>query len=240
MKNVQPVTGKIIEYCIIIAIFAVPPVFAPKPAFESHTANIPAFFSPLPIIFYALISVFLYLRTKTQFSIKKNGQNSFSAPKAVYTCGGALLCCCALIISAFFWNYIARIAHEVKQPPLVLPKTFGGRFLFFTSAIVLASYEELLFRFFLPECGLFIVRNSTHGSGKSKIPPARVIAAELIPIVLFTLAHRYLGVYAAGNALCAAVILRFALYKKLHIGALCAVHGAYNIAVFIVLSRTPL
>ena len=146
-----------------------------------------------------------------------------------------VVCYCALIVSALFWNYIAKITGKTELPPFNLPTTFNKRLLLFASAIVLASYEEMLFRFFLPERGLAIVKSIASAYEKPEQPVA-VIAAELIPIVLFALAHRYLGIYAVCNALCAAVILRFALYKKMHIAVLCAVHSAYNITIFIVMS----
>ena len=146
-----------------------------------------------------------------------------------------VVCYCALIVSALFWNYIAKITGKTELPPFNLPTTFNKRLLLFVSAFVLASYEEMLFRFFLPERGLAIVK-SIAAAYKKPEQPVAVIAAELIPIVLFALAHRYLGIYAVCNALCAAVILRFALYKKMHIAVLCAVHGAYNITIFIALN----
>ena len=146
-----------------------------------------------------------------------------------------VVCYCALIVSALFWNYIAKITGKTELPPFNLPTTFNKRLLLFASAFVLASYEEMLFRFFLPERGLAIVK-SIAAAYKKPEQPVAVIAAELIPIVLFALAHRYLGLYAVCNALCAAVILRLALYKKLHIAVLCAVHSAYNITIFIVMS----
>lgn len=234
MKFFHHLKGQILEYCLIIFVFVVPPIFS-SPFSDTPAGS--AAFAILPLsllLFYMLAAVFFYLRAKGTCGLKKN--HKFFSIKSFFTLAfGMLLCYCALIVSALFWNYIAKITGKTELPPFYLPKTFDKHLLLFTSAIVLASYEEILFRFFLPERGLALIKSIVSAYEKPEAPVA-VIAAELIPIVLFALAHRYLGLYAVCNALCAAVILRFALYKKMHIAVLCAVHSAYNITIFIALN----
>ena len=175
-----------------------------------------------------------------------------------------LLYFCALACSAVLWNLIASAAGEspllenatgttgtagAAAVRAVLFGTPGGTFRFVSGIIVLASYEEMLYRFFLPEKARRIVslafadsfsaasdpEKTRHAVRTARISHVFYALAEVIPVALFALAHRYLGVYAVGNALCAAVILRTAFCKKVPIGALCAVHAAYNAVTLIAL-----
>lgn len=234
MKILHHINTRILEYCIIIVVFVLPPIFSHAGADFSGEKNIPAFLPLGALTFYAAVAVFLYLRTERRSKIFGISE-AFSFKRILSLVYKMVVCYCALIVSALFWNYIAKITGKTELPPFNLPTTFNKRLLLFASAFVLASYEEMLFRFFLPERGLAIVKSIAAAYKKTEQPVA-VIVAELIPIVLFALAHRYLGIYAVCNALCAAVILRFALYKKMHIAVLCTVHSAYNITIFIVMS----
>ena len=234
MRILHHINTRILEYCIIIVVFVLPPIFSHAGSDFSGEKNIPAFLPLGALTVYAAAAVFLYLRTERRSKIFGISE-AFSFKRILSLVYKMVVCYCALIASALFWNYIAKITGKTELPPFNLPTTFNKRLLLFASAFVLAFYEEMLFRFFLPERGLAIVKSIAAAYKKTEQPVA-VIVAELIPIVLFALAHRYLGLYAVCNALCAAVILRLALYKKLHIAVLCAVHGAYNITIFIVMS----
>lgn len=237
MKILHHVKPRILEYCIIIVIFVLPPIFSHAGPDFSGEKNIPSFLPFGALVFYAAVAVFLYFRTERRSDILGIFE-PLSFKRILSLVYKIIVCYCALLASALFWNYIAKITGKTELPPFMFPQSVDKRFLLCASAIVLASYEEMLFRFFLPERSLALIKSIAAAYKKSEPPVAAVIAAELIPIVLFALAHRYLGLYAVCNALCAAVILRFALYKKLHIAVLCAVHSAYNITVFIVMSRT--
>ncbi|WP_428768927.1 CPBP family glutamic-type intramembrane protease [Treponema sp. HNW] len=235
MKFFHHIKGQILEYCLIILVFVIPPIFS-SPLSDAQTES--GRFAPLSLpalVFYTIAAAFFYLRAGRAPDFRK--KNGFFAIKNLFVPAfGMLLCYCALILSALFWNYAAKVSGNTELPSLIFPQTFDKRLLLYASAIVLASYEEMLFRFFLPECGLAIIHDIAPESEKSKSGFVLKAAAETIPIVLFALAHRYLGLFAVGNALCAAIILRLALYKKLHIALLCAVHAAYNITIFIALS----
>ena len=234
MKILHHINTRILEYCIIIVVFVLPPIFSHAGSDFSGKKNIPAFLPLGALTVYAAAAVFLYLRTQRRSKIFGISE-AFSFKRILSLVYKMVVCYCALIASALFWNYIAKITGKTELPPFMFPQSVDKRRLLFASAFVLASDEEMLFRFFLPERGLAIVKSIAAAYKKTEQPVA-VIVAELIPIVLFALAHRYLGLYAVCNALCAAVILRFALYKKMHIAVLCTVHSAYNITIFIVMS----
>lgn len=224
MKNFHQLITEISEYFIITGVLALPPLFVPQQA--GAVLRVP---SVGALLFYALAALFLYLRTRST-------QKALSGH---YAAARLLLCFCALACSAALWNRIAAFAGE-NAVHASLPDEAGRRFLFFSGIIVLACYEEMLYRFFLPEKARRIVSLVFSDPDSARISRMFYTLAELIPICLFALAHRYLGVYAVCNALCAAIILRAAFWKKAPIFGLCAVHAAYNAAMLIVLFNTAL
>ena len=222
MKNVHQLITEISEYFIITAVLALPPLFVPQQA--GAVLRVP---SAGALLFYALASLFLYLRARST----QKALSGFCAAARL------LLCFCALACSAALWNRIAAFAGE-NAVHAALPDETGRRFLFFSGIIILACYEEMLYRFFLPEKARRIVSLVFANPEPTRISRMFYALAELIPICLFALAHRYLGVYAVCNALCAAIILRAAFWKKAPIFGLCAVHAAYNAAMLIALFNT--
>ena len=222
MKNFHQLITEISEYFIITAVLALPPLFVPQQA--GAVLRVP---SAGALLFYALASLFLYLRARST----QKALSGFCAAARL------LLCFCALACSAALWNRIAAFAGE-NAVHAALPDETGRRFLFFSGIIILACYEEMLYRFFLPEKARRIVSLVFANPEPTRISRMFYALAELIPICLFALAHRYLGVYAVCNALCAAIILRTAFWKKVPIFGLCAVHAAYNAAMLIVLFNT--
>ena len=224
MKNFHQLITEISEYFIITAVLALPPLFVPQQA--GAVLRVP---SVGALLFYALAALFLYLRTRST----QKALSGFCAAARL------LLCFCALACSAALWNRIAAFAGENAVHAALSDET-GRRFLFFSGIIILACYEEMLYRFFLPEKARRIVSLVFANPEPTRISRMFYALAELIPICLFALAHRYLGVYAVCNALCAAIILRAAFWKKAPIFGLCAVHAAYNAAMLIVLFNTAL
>ena len=216
MKNFHQLITEISEYFIITAVLALPPLFVPQQA-------------------GAVLRVPFNQKADAAFRRKAASKRATSA--VLSFAARLLLCFCALACSAALWNRIAAFAGEnaVHAP---LPDEAGRRFPFFSGIIVLACYEEMLYRFFLPEKARMIVSLVFSDPDSAHVSRMFYALAEFIPICLFALAHRYLGIYAVGNALCAAVILRTAVCKKVPIFGLCAVHAAYNAAMLIALFNT--
>ena len=245
MKNFHQLITEISEYFIITALLALPPLFVPQ-----QTGAVLRVPSVGALLFYMAAALFLFLRGRSTQSplsalntaepdaaFRRKAASKRATAAVLSFAARLLLCFCALACSAVLWNRIAAFAGEnaVHAP---LPDEAGRRFLFFSGIIVLACYEEMLYRFFLPEKARRIVSLVFSDPDSARISRILYALAELIPICLFALAHRYLGIYAVGNALCAAVILRTAFYKKVPIFGLCAVHAAYNAAMLIVLFNT--
>ena len=263
MKNFHQLITEISEYFIITAVLALPPLFVPQ-----QTGAVLRVPSVGALLFYMAAALFLFLRGRSTQStlsalntaepdaafnqkadaVFRRKTASKRATSAVLSFAARLLLCfCALTCSAVLWNLIASAAGEssllenaagAAAVCALLSDTPGGTFRFVSGIIVLACYEEMLYRFFLPEKARRIVSLVFSDPDSARISRILYALAELIPICLFALAHRYLGVYAVGNALCAAVILRTAFCKKVPIFGLCAVHAAYNAAMLIALFNT--
>ena len=253
MKNVHQLITEISEYFIITAVLALPPLFVPhQTGVVLHVPSLGA------LLFYMAAALFLFLRgrstqstlsalntaepdaafnQKADAAFRRKAASKRATSAVLSFAARLLLCFCALACSAALWNRIAAFAGEnaVHAP---LPDEAGRRFLFFSGIIVLACYEEMLYRFFLPEKARRIVSLVFSDPDSAHVSRMFYALAEFIPICLFALAHRYLGIYAVGNALCAAVILRTAVCKKVPIFGLCAVHAAYNAAMLIALFNT--
>ena len=257
MKNFHQLITEISEYFIITAVLALPPLFVPH-----QTGAVLRVPSVGTLLFYMAAALFLFLRgrsTQSTLSALNTAEpdaafNQKAASKrataAVLSFAARLLLYfCALTCSAVLWNLIASAAGEssllenaagAAAVCALLSDTPGGTFRFVSGIIVLACYEEMLYRFFLPEKARMIVSLVFANPESARISRMFYALAEFIPICLFALAHRYLGVYAVCNALCAAIILRAAFWKKAPIFGLCAVHAAYNVAMLIVLFNTTL
>lgn len=246
MKNFHQLITEISEYFIITAVLALPPLFVPHQT--DAVLRVP---SVGALLFYALASLFLYLRgrstQKSDAAFRRKAASKRATSAVLSFAARLLLCFCALTCSAVLWNLIASAAGEssllenaagAAAVCALLSDTPGGTFRFVSGIIVLACYEEMLYRFFLPEKARRIVSLVFADPDSARISRMFYALAEFIPIALFALAHRYLGIYAVGNALCAAVILRTAFWKKVPIFGLCAVHAAYNAAMLIALFNT--
>mgnify|MGYP000091625613 FL=1 len=245
MKNFHQLIAEISEYFIITAVLALPPLFVPhQTGVVLHVPSLGA------LLFYMAAALFLFLRARStqsafpalntvepdaEFRRKAAAKRATSA--VLSFAARLLLCFCALACSAALWNRIAAFAGE-NAVHAALPDEAGRRFLLFSGIIILACYEEMLYRFFLPEKARRIVSLVFSNPDSAHVLRMFYALAEFIPMCLFALAHRYLGIYAVGNALCAAVILRTAFCKKVSIFALCAVHAAYNAAMLIALFNT--
>ena len=126
--------------------------------------------------------------------------------------------------------------------PFILPPKPVGLyaqcvFCFYT--ICAAAYEEILYRLYTPNRLHCIYTDYIEPRLQENSPAAKVFLTEFPALLLFTLAHRYLGfssmIFAAG----AGIVFRIA-YLKLNqvfhpavsIALVALVHGLWNIGVY--------
>ena len=233
-------------------MLALPPVFA-KPL-PSHTPFCPADnLCATVLIFYTLCSFFLYMRSRTRHGTQYGSfctSGSTLTPSIIKLIDklkslgrvkplfSTVLCFAGLVFSAFLWNRAAQYTEKTVQP-IILPKDYVHNILFLAGTVILACYEEIVVRLFLPERAHCIAlhlrqkRETAH-----KLQSMLYAAAEAIPIIVFALGHRYLGLYAALNAFTCAVILRVCmLVNERSLVPGCTAHILYNLTVFFILTH---
>lgn len=108
-----------------------------------------------------------------------------------------------------------------------LPQTLSGWFFCIFQFFVGAFYEELIYRFYVPE--------AMHSFVNSKNSKILNLFCEIIVLLLFGFAHRYLGMISVLNACIAHVVLRFAFVKTKSLTVVTTAHFAYNMVSLILL-----
>ena len=199
---------KHIDFLLILAFFAIPPIFNSGASSYSATMPIPA------LILQVALCVFIFIRTKV-------GKKDFKA----FSSFSFVVLLLFLFLNAIIWNFAASFFSDAEEtiqkiPPQGFLETSYTVLCLFISAL----YEEMLYRHYLPY-------ETVSFDSKQKSLPYRVIS-EISIILIFALGHRYLGFWAVLNAFCAGVILRFFCIKTGSFISGFAAHFAYNLIVF--------
>jgi membrane protease YdiL (CAAX protease family) len=193
-----------LELAVVLCFFLLPPVFAKT----TGVYVVSAYYSGVSVFLFTLYSCRLFI------SAGVGGKSSRKPLKIVLY---AALCAVALAASAGLTNALSRFAGGV--PETVIEGEWSPGVWFFANnvlgAFVFASFEEILYRVFLPT-----------RLRSFKIP---VAAAYSISLVFFALAHRPLGIWGIANALLCGASLQYCYKKTGSAAAICAVHGAYNL-----------
>ncbi len=112
-----------------------------------------------------------------------------------------------IIIFAIF--VIPPLFSNEKFIAFVVPKNPYDLILFILKIIALASFEELLYRIYLPfRIESFFDSNET-SLQYFKAHKGYFFCSELLPIIFFALAHRYLGLWNVVYAFAMGIIFRF-------------------------------
>ena len=126
--------------------------------------------------------------------------------------------------------------------PFILPPKPAGLyaqcvFCFYT--ICAAAYEEILYRLYTPNRLHHIYAGYIKPRLPENSPAAKVFLTEFPALLLFTLAHRYLGLSSMLFAAGAGIVFRLAYLKlkqvfhpAVSIALVAAVHGLWNIGVY--------
>ena len=136
----------------------------------------------------------------------------------------------SLFINGAVWNLISSFFIDSQEDiQRIMPDGFFEKSYVVLCLFVSALYEELLYRQFLPDEAVCIISQSS----KSGISPKFLrLATEIVIIAIFALGHRYLGLWAVVNALCAGVILRFFCIRTGSFLSGFIAHYIYNLIVF--------
>ena len=202
---------KIVFFCLIFHFFVLMPIFT-RPDVDAFSVwNFPL-----------VQSVFFLLSLFILFTHKELGEKTVHYGKYFIFYDflfPATFCTCLLFSISFLLNGIA-ILLKVSSPnyKISLPENIIEWSFCLLTFIFSASFEEVIYRFYLPEFILIF-------TGKAK---KTSLIIETAAALLFALAHFYAGIFAVINGFFAHIILR-KCYKKS--GALFAgitAHFIYN------------
>ncbi len=213
MTKLQYPIDKILDYLTILLFFCIPPLFTT----QIQKTQISLEFSAMSILLYSALIVFILWC----IDLKKYPQTFVFSKANLYLC---LL----LYINMFFWNGIGGKLGVESNQSLLLPTSLSGWLSCIIGTIVFASFEEILYRFFLPVRTkelLHLVCN------KEKIV---TFLSEGIPLLLFTFAHRYLGLFPLLNSLFAGILLRYFYTKNKSIFWNSIIHSLYNFSIYFI------
>ncbi len=214
----------LIELILVFFLLVIPPIFisSPPPLEPKRTF-------PFEALIEFLIALVLYFQSRNQkfsyrkeeFSKKREFSSLISGLKYSPLSLGFLM-----LIFAFF-QVIALVFHLEEEGSsfiLLPPNSFTSwlrlSFIFLAGAF----FEEEVYRDFIPESLIYLSKKGR-------------VFFEILSILLFALAHRYMGFLSVINALLCAVFLRFFRLKSGSIIPTATSHFIYNmtLAVFYVL-----
>src|SRR5574344_1035214 len=165
MTKLQYSFDKILDYFLILLFFCIPPLFST----QIQTTQISLEFSAIGILYYSTLIIFLLWR----IDLKKNPQTFAFSKENLYLFF-------LLYVNMFFWNFIGGKSGIESTQSLLLPTSFLGWISCILGTILFASFEEIIYRFFLP----IRTKELLHLlCNREKIV---TFLSELIPLLLFT------------------------------------------------------
>lgn len=231
-------------FAAILFFFVLPPIFISAP---SESAFVTWNF-PFAQITHASFAAAIFLLCKKAAS-KNNCSSVNSTSKMprwlryfLYAFATfAMLCAVAIL-----FEFIAKKLNVTSSQIVLLPKNTKQFIFCVITYFCAAFYEEVIYRFYLPEMAQKIADDffSHSKTSKSQIIETQNILQkscrfffELAAIILFALAHRYLGNFALANSVLAAIILRVCFVKTQNILPCVMAHGFYNLLMLFLFAR---
>lgn len=207
-------------FLLIFLFFALPPLFYPL----NHDLNLSFSWNfPWRNLILCLFSVFIYsLYNDDTFSFIK-------FLPFIFTLG--LLFFSSLIFKAIDVLFI----KADRKIQFELPQNFKEWLFCLLGFLFSAFYEEVLYRFYLPESLLKFVELKVSVKKSADFTSRISILCEIMIALLFAFAHLYLGWLSVINALAAHIILRITYKKSKGIWAGFMAHFIYNIISLILL-----
>ena len=196
-----------IEFAIVALFLLLPPVI-----FSSDSQNVKITLTPFA--FFSLAAgLFLYFFNRKPFYSSDSSDKNINLIKkiSVLTVSFGLL-----ILTSVVFFALQEFVIKQNSPETLVPENAFEWSMALTALAFGAVYEEALYRFFVPQFFLF------YFEGKAKV------FFEAVSVLLFALAHIYLGSAGFLNALICGIILRVTYKKTEDLGANCLIHFLYN------------
>ncbi|MCR5317489.1 MAG: CPBP family intramembrane metalloprotease [Treponema sp.] len=224
----------LLEFAIVFTFLLLPPLFASSAGIPPSLGKGTFTFAFLPQL---LIALALDIQHRKMFprSQKKSFEKFIAVLKWGTITFGLLMLTYALVLALQMLfgrdsasvDFYSRLSHTLAFEP---------RLLFFLSVALNffagAFYEEVVYREFLPE-NLYALLDGLLPGGLER---AVKFFVEVSAVLLFALAHRYMGIFAVANAALCAIALRNCYVKTDAAYTGTVVHFLYNmISLFFVL-----
>lgn len=206
----------LIEFLLVLAFLAVPPVFVSHGTGLSQAGTFNA-----SVLYQLLISVILFF----QFLKLKPAEKS-KAKIFRFLFHGTITLGILMIIFALMQSIELLFSNEEMKSQNFMPDVDGPlSILFLTLAVVCgAFYEEVLYRQFLPEFMALI-------AGEKINMKLVFYGTEFLALLLFAFAHRYQGWISVVNSFLCGTVLRLCYKKTSSVLPGAAAHAVYNLSL---------
>ena len=206
----------LIEFLLVLAFLAVPPVFVSHGTGLSQAGTFNA-----SVLYQLLISVTLFF----QFLKLKPAEKS-KAKIFRFLFHGTITLGILMIIFALMQSIELLFSNEEMKSQNFMPDVDGPlSILFLTLAVVCgAFYEEVLYRQFLPEFMALI-------AGEKINRKLVFYGTEFLALLLFAFAHRYQGWISVVNSFLCGTVLRLCYKKTSSVLPGAAAHAVYNLSL---------
>lgn len=220
------------EYLLICIILVLPPITLA----QQNTVNLNIDYTPYSVFFRTIVVIYLSFRIHdnayTANLHQKPTISYTNIPKSVLISIQSI----GLLFLLIGISIVFNLVFDDPTTPIRVspPHTIALWLWFIFGTIAFACFEEILFRRYLPDQARYFfhianVRPTQH------IEKVIIILIETLVIILFALAHRYMGFIAVCTALFSALALRLSVYKFSSIIPACIAHSLNNILAFILL-----
>lgn len=199
-----------IEFAIVALFLLLPPVI-----FSSGSQNVKITLTPFA--FFSLAAgLFLYFFNRKPFYSSDSSDSSSKNINSIKKISVLTVSFGLLILTSVVFVALQEFVLKQNSPEPLVPENAVEWSMALTALAFGAVYEEALYRFFVPQFFLF------YFEGKARF------FFEAVSVLLFALAHIYLGTAGFLNALICGIILRVTYKKTEDLGANCLIHFLYN------------
>ena len=206
----------LIEFLLVLAFLAVPPVFVSHGTGLSQAGTFNA-----SVLYQLLISVILFFQFLKLKPAEKRKEKIFR-----FLFHGTITLGILMIIFALMQSIELLFSNEEMKSQNFMPDVDGPlSILFLTFAVVCgAFYEEVLYRQFLPEFMALI-------AGEKINMKLVFYGTEFLALLLFAFAHRYQGWISVVNSFLCGTVLRLCYKKTSSVLPGAAAHAVYNLSL---------
>ena len=199
-----------IEFAIVALFLLLPPVI-----FSSDSQDVKITLTPFA--FFSLAAgLFLYFFNRKPFYSSYSSGSSDKNINSIKKISVLTVSFGLLILTSVLFFALQEFVIKQNSSQTLVPENAVEWIMALIALAFGAVYEEALYRFFVPQFFLF------YFEGKAKV------FFEALSVLLFALAHIYLGSAGFLNALICGIILRLTYKKTEDLGANCLIHFLYN------------